>query len=127
MSPPSPTLINAFLLQTTREPGTSNPKINYLDYALKVFDEMLQRRPLPSVVRFTQILSQLVKLEHYYAVISLNRQMLLCRIAPDDYTLSIIINCYCHLNHMGFSRLAYLSWHNSSNWVVNQMSPPSTL
>ncbi|PRQ35049.1 putative pentatricopeptide [Rosa chinensis] len=29
--------------------------------------------------------------------------MLLCGIVPNDYTLSIIINCYCRLNQMGFS------------------------
>ncbi|PRQ34693.1 putative pentatricopeptide [Rosa chinensis] len=64
---------------------------------------MLQRSPLPSVVRFTQILGQLVKLKHYSQVIALNRRMGLIGIASNVYTLSIIINCYCHLNQMGFS------------------------
>ncbi|PRQ34903.1 hypothetical protein RchiOBHm_Chr5g0074201 [Rosa chinensis] len=80
-------------------------------------------RPLPSsfsVIPLNQILTQLVKLKHYSAVITLNRRMLLCGVVPNHYTLSIIINCYCHLNQMG-------SWHNSSNWVFNQTSSPSTL
>ncbi|KAL6204686.1 hypothetical protein ACLB2K_021953 [Fragaria x ananassa] len=96
-------LIKVFLLQTAIEPKTSNPKVNYLDFALKMFHEMLHLRPLPSVIPFNRILSQLVKLKQYSAFISLNRQMLLRRIVPDDYTLNILINCYCHLNQMGFS------------------------
>ncbi|KAL6204252.1 hypothetical protein ACLB2K_021520 [Fragaria x ananassa] len=95
-------LINSFLLQTTVHPKTSNAKLNYLDYALNMFHEMLRSRPLPSVISFTKILGQLVKLKHYFAVIPLFQQMRLL-IAPNHYTLSIIINCYCHLNQMGFS------------------------
>ncbi|PRQ34778.1 putative metalloenzyme, LuxS/M16 peptidase, tetratricopeptide-like helical domain-containing protein [Rosa chinensis] len=82
-----------------RKPA-SKPKVE--EDALKLFREMLHSRPLPCVVRFTQLLGQLVKLKHYSAVISLNRQMLLSGIASDDYTLNIIIKCYCHLNQMGF-------------------------
>ncbi|KAK9937967.1 hypothetical protein M0R45_014730 [Rubus argutus] len=86
-----------------RRPTTSKAQSTNLEDALKVFDEMVQRRPLPSVVRFTQILTQVSKLKHYSAVISLNKQMRLLGIASDAYTLSIIINCYCHLKQMGFS------------------------
>jgi pentatricopeptide repeat domain-containing protein 1 len=81
----------------------SKPIFTNLESALKVFDEMLHRRPLPSVVRFTQILGQLAKLKHYSAVITLNKQMGLIGISRDAYTLTIIINCYCRLNQMGFS------------------------
>ncbi|KAL6211957.1 hypothetical protein ACLB2K_017180 [Fragaria x ananassa] len=69
---------------------------------LKVFDEMLHSPPLPPVTPFNQILGQLVRLKHYSAVMPLFKQMLLCRIVPNECTLSIIINCYCHLNRMGF-------------------------
>ncbi|PRQ35092.1 putative pentatricopeptide [Rosa chinensis] len=69
-----------------------------------LFHQMLHSRPLPSsVIPFNQMLTQLSKLKHYSAVISLNRQMLLRRIVPNHYTLNTIINCYCHLNQMGFS------------------------
>ncbi|KAK9937936.1 hypothetical protein M0R45_014700 [Rubus argutus] len=84
-------------------PPPLKPRVTNLEDALKVFDEMLQRRPLPSVVRFNQILTQVSKLKHYSAVISLNKRMSLLGIASDVYTLSIIINCYCHLKQMEFS------------------------
>ncbi|KAL6195479.1 hypothetical protein ACLB2K_031098 [Fragaria x ananassa] len=70
---------------------------------LKVFDEMLQRRPLPSVVRFNQVLAPLVKLNHYPTVLSLNSQMLLSGIRPNHCTLAIVINCYCRLNRMDYA------------------------
>nr|XP_017190645.2 putative pentatricopeptide repeat-containing protein At1g12700, mitochondrial [Malus domestica] len=63
---------------------------------------VLQRRHLPSVVRFNQILGQVARLKHYSTVISLNNQMGMSGIRPDVYTLNIIINCCCHLNQMGF-------------------------
>ena len=76
-------------------------KITNVEDALNVFDEMLQRRPLPSVVPFNQILTQLANLKHYSAVISLNNQMVVSGIRPNVYTLSIIINCFCHLHQIG--------------------------
>lgn len=79
------------------------PKVTNLEVALKVFDEMLQTRPLLSVVRFNQILGQVAKLKHYSVVLSLYKQMGVLEIASDVYTLSIIINCYCQLKQMGFS------------------------
>ncbi|KAL6204324.1 hypothetical protein ACLB2K_021592 [Fragaria x ananassa] len=87
-----------------REPHPlSVPRVRDLEHALNVFDEMLQRRPMPSIVRFNQILGQLVKMKHYSAVIAMNKQIVQCGIRPDKYTLSIIMNCFCHLNKMGFS------------------------
>ncbi|KAK9942554.1 hypothetical protein M0R45_008212 [Rubus argutus] len=93
---------NTQLRKLVRDP-TSKPKVTNVDDALKVFDEMLHRRPVPSVVRFNQLLGQLAKLKHYSLVINLFKQMGQFRIAHDNYTLNIIINCYCHLNQMGFS------------------------
>ncbi|XP_050111937.1 pentatricopeptide repeat-containing protein At1g62910-like [Malus sylvestris] len=78
-------------------------KITNVEDALNVFDEMLQRRPLPSIFPFTQVLGQLAMLKHYSTVISLNNQMVVSGIRPDAYTLTIIINCFCHLNQMEFS------------------------
>ncbi|XP_068309631.1 pentatricopeptide repeat-containing protein At1g62680, mitochondrial-like [Pyrus communis] len=42
-------------------------KASNLEDALHVFDEMLQMRPLPSVVLFNQIMGQVAKLKHYSA------------------------------------------------------------
>ena len=60
-------------------------------------------RPLPSVVRFNHLLGQISKTKHKSVVISLFNQMGLLGIMPDFFTLNILINCFCHLNHMGFS------------------------
>ncbi|PRQ33752.1 putative pentatricopeptide [Rosa chinensis] len=66
---------------------------------------MLQTRPLPSLVRFPQILGQLVKLKHYWEAITLYKVQTNAslRISPDVYSLSIIMNCYSRLNRIGFS------------------------
>ncbi|CAN6559651.1 unnamed protein product [Malus baccata var. baccata] len=42
------------------------------------------------------------KLKRYSAVLSFNNRMGLSGIRPDVYTLNIIINCFFHLNQMGF-------------------------
>ncbi|KAL6142811.1 hypothetical protein ACLB2K_061087 [Fragaria x ananassa] len=83
--------------------GEIHRGVSNVEDALKVFDEMLQRRPLPSVVRFNQVLAPLVKLKHYPTVLSLNSQMLLSGIRPDHYNLAIAINCYCRLNRMDYA------------------------
>ncbi|KAM1553562.1 hypothetical protein EV2_006552 [Malus domestica] len=77
-------------------------KVTNLEDAFNVFDEMLQWRPLPSIVRFTQILSQVAKFKHYSAAVSLSNQMGASGIGADAFTLAIVINCFCHLNQMGF-------------------------
>ena len=66
---------------------------------MSLFHEMLRMRPLPSVIRFTQ-LRQIMKMKHYSVVISPYKQMGPVGIKDDHYTLSIMINCFCHLNHM---------------------------
>ncbi|XP_020421226.1 putative pentatricopeptide repeat-containing protein At1g12700, mitochondrial [Prunus persica] len=85
------------------QPVRNSSEITTVEDAFNVFDRMLQMRPPPSVVRFTQILGQVAKLKHYSAVISLYNQMGVSGIGPNVYTLNILINCYCHLNQMGFS------------------------
>ncbi|KAL6200592.1 hypothetical protein ACLB2K_030373 [Fragaria x ananassa] len=67
-----------------------------------VLDEMLHSHPLPHVIPFNLILTQLVTLKQYSAVIPLIKQMGLIGIAPDVVTLNILMNCYCHLNKMRF-------------------------
>ncbi|CAL2264525.1 unnamed protein product [Prunus armeniaca] len=63
-------------IRTQLEQAVRNSlKITTVEDAFNVFDRMLQKRPLPSLVRFTQILTQVAKLKHYSAVISLYNQM----------------------------------------------------
>lgn len=69
-------------------------KVINVEDARKVFDEMLQMRPLPSVVRFNQILGQIAKSKHYSAAISLLTQMVRLEVTPDVYSLNILINCF---------------------------------
>ena len=59
-------------------------------------------RPLPSIVRFNQLLTQITKMKHYSLIVSLDKQMGLLGVKPDVYTLNIVINCFCHMNCMGF-------------------------
>ncbi|XP_050370685.1 uncharacterized protein LOC126788712 [Argentina anserina] len=70
--------------------------------ARKVFDEMLQSRPLPPLVRFNLLLGRLVESGLYSEVISFNRQMVLHGIGRDQYTLSTLVSSYCHLKQLGF-------------------------
>ena len=46
-------------------------KITKLDDALKLFDQMTQRKPLSSVVKFNQLLQAITKMKHYSCSIDL--------------------------------------------------------
>ncbi|KAL7609809.1 hypothetical protein Lser_V15G13669 [Lactuca serriola] len=60
--------------------------ITKLDDALKLFDEMTQRQPLPSVVQFNQLLQAVTKMKHYSCSIDLFKQMNVLRVHVDVYT-----------------------------------------
>ncbi|KAL4575445.1 hypothetical protein LXL04_022289 [Taraxacum kok-saghyz] len=74
--------------------------------ALLVFDEMLQRRPLPSVENFNKLLSSLVKSKHYTTALSMVRRLGLLGfnplVKPDIYSFHIAINCFRHLDRVCF-------------------------
>ncbi|KAM5548765.1 hypothetical protein ABKV19_000265 [Rosa sericea] len=108
---------------TIRKP----PKLTNLGVGdgLSLFNAMLQMRPLPCVVRFNQIMGHIAKLKHYQAVISLYTQMDRLRVVPDAYTLNIIINCFCHLNQMGFSLSVLGKFFKFG--IQPNISQPSTL
>ncbi|KAL6200455.1 hypothetical protein ACLB2K_030236 [Fragaria x ananassa] len=79
--------VRIILTDLVRDPHPpSVPRVRDLQHALNVFDEMLQRRHLPSVVRFTQILTQVSRLKHYSDVISLSK-MVQCGIGHNHYSL----------------------------------------
>jgi pentatricopeptide repeat protein len=69
-----------------------------LDDALGVFDRMLHMHRLPSIVDFNQLLTAITRMKHHSTVITLIKEMELAGIAPDDYILGVLINCFCHLN-----------------------------
>ncbi|KAI5313922.1 hypothetical protein L3X38_043098 [Prunus dulcis] len=108
------------------QPVRNSSKITTVEDAFNVFDRMLQMPPPPSIVRFTQILGQVAKLKHYSAVISLYNQMDVSGIGPDVCTLNILMNCYCHLNQMGFS-LSVLGNFFKLGLEPDVFSLPSTL
>jgi len=94
-------------LQSVRDRCRSRTLRN-LDDALPLFHRMLHMHPLPSLVDFTQLLTAIARMKHHSTVISLIKEMELSGIAPDAYTLAILINCFCHSNRVdfGFSILA---------------------
>ena len=69
---------------------------------------MLHMHPLPFIVDFTQLLGGIARMKHYSVVITLIREMESLGIVPNVYTLSVLINCFWHLNRVdfGFSVLA---------------------
>ena len=73
-----------------------------VDHALDLFNTMLHMRPLPSIDNFTHILGVIARMKHYPAVISLIKRIESFGISPDVYTLTILINCFYHLNRLDF-------------------------
>ncbi|GKA00782.1 tetratricopeptide-like helical domain-containing protein [Tanacetum coccineum] len=72
-------------------------KVANLDDALNLFDKMSQRRPLPSVVEFTQLLQSVTKMKHFSHSLDMFKQMCALRVPVNDYTMNIVIKCCCHL------------------------------
>ncbi|KAJ9556961.1 LOW QUALITY PROTEIN: hypothetical protein OSB04_011575 [Centaurea solstitialis] len=83
--------------------------ITKLDDALQLFDEMSQRKPLPSVVKFNQLLTAVAKMKHYSCSIHVFKQMAAIRAPIDVWTTNIVIKCCCHLccTSEGFAIVAY--------------------
>ncbi|XP_027174281.1 putative pentatricopeptide repeat-containing protein At1g12700, mitochondrial [Coffea eugenioides] len=77
--------------------------ISNLDEALGFYKQMVRMKPLPSVVHFNRLLGRIVKMKQYLVVLSISRDMAELGCIPlDDYTLSIVINCYCFLGRVDF-------------------------
>nr|GEU38896.1 pentatricopeptide repeat-containing protein At1g63330-like [Tanacetum cinerariifolium] len=73
-------------------------KVANLDDALKLFDQMSQRRPFPSIIKFNQLLHSLTKMKHYSQSVDLFKQMCVLRVPVDNYTMNIVIKCFCQLH-----------------------------
>ncbi|XP_057426690.1 putative pentatricopeptide repeat-containing protein At1g12700, mitochondrial [Lotus japonicus] len=71
--------------------------------AVSSFHNMLSMRPAPPITQFNNILGSLVRMNHYPTAVSLSQQLELKGIAPDIATLTILINCFCHLGRMNYA------------------------
>ncbi|KAJ0860139.1 putative tetratricopeptide-like helical domain superfamily [Helianthus annuus] len=83
-------------------------KVANLDHAFNLFDEMTQRRPLPSVVKFNQLLNAVAKMNHFSCSLDLFKQMCLIGVPVNEYSISIAIKCCCQMyrTNDGFALLA---------------------
>ncbi|KAL3631016.1 hypothetical protein CASFOL_024000 [Castilleja foliolosa] len=93
--------------------------IRNLDDALCLYDDMSSTRPLPSVIKFNQLLSTLVNLKEYSSAIYLFKH--LCNnsgIYVDEYTMNIVINSYCLSNRADFG-VSILGWFFKRGCVPN--------
>ncbi|GMI65601.1 hypothetical protein HRI_000229400 [Hibiscus trionum] len=56
-----------------------------VDDALALFDEMVEKYPMPSIVEFTKLLAPIVRMKHYVVVVSMCSQMELFGVSPDVF------------------------------------------
>ncbi|KAL0375597.1 UNVERIFIED_CONTAM: putative pentatricopeptide repeat-containing protein, mitochondrial [Sesamum calycinum] len=63
---------------------------------------MLRVRPQPSVVQFTKLLNVVVKMKQYRVALNLFDEMRQSDAPVNEYTLTIVINCYCLLKRVDF-------------------------
>ncbi|GKD35303.1 zinc finger CCCH domain-containing protein 13-like protein isoform X1 [Tanacetum coccineum] len=95
-----------------------------LDDALRLFDDMLHRKPLPSVVELNRQITVIIKMKHYSTALSLFKQLNVMGIPRNLYTITSSINCYCRLNQVtyGFALLGTIFKHGYSPDVTTYTS-----
>ncbi|GJT42844.1 hypothetical protein Tco_0951559 [Tanacetum coccineum] len=87
---------------------------------------MSQRRPLPSVVEFTQLLQSVTKMKHYSHSLDMFKQMCALRVPVNDYTMNIIIKCCCHLYRTN-EAFAVFAWNFKRGIIPNVVTFSSLL
>ncbi|GKA78055.1 tetratricopeptide-like helical domain-containing protein, partial [Tanacetum coccineum] len=101
---PSAAKLNQLLKATPNNPNSCSvdqhyksiyQKVSNLDDALNLFDQMTQRPPFPSIIRFNQLLHSLSKMKHFSHSLHLFKQMCALRVPVNHYTMSIAIKCCC--------------------------------
>ncbi|KAL0388114.1 UNVERIFIED_CONTAM: putative pentatricopeptide repeat-containing protein, mitochondrial [Sesamum radiatum] len=103
-----PSLYSSFHnLSQKKSPFSPKPRIDFnciheVDDAVFLFRQMLTMRPKPSVVQFTKLLNIVVKMKQYPVALYLFDEMCKWGIPIIEYTLTIVINCYCLLNRVDF-------------------------
>ncbi|GJX36411.1 pentatricopeptide repeat-containing protein [Tanacetum coccineum] len=70
---------------------------------------MSHTRPLPSVVKFTELLNDVTKMKHFSSFIHLLNRICALGVPVNEYTVSIVIRCCCqlHRSNDGFAVLGY--------------------
>ncbi|KAL0430556.1 UNVERIFIED_CONTAM: putative pentatricopeptide repeat-containing protein, mitochondrial [Sesamum radiatum] len=94
-------------LSHKNRPFSSKPRIDFscihqIDDAVFSFREMLRMRPQPRVVEFNKLLTSIVKMKKYSFALNVFDELRQSGARVDDYTLTIVINCYCLLNRVDF-------------------------
>ncbi|KAL9998488.1 putative tetratricopeptide-like helical domain superfamily [Helianthus debilis subsp. tardiflorus] len=69
---------------------------------------MIQRKPLPSVIKFNQLLNAVTKMNHFSSCLHLFKQMCVVRVPVSEYSVNIAIKCCCQMSRTndGFALLA---------------------
>ncbi|KAL2230321.1 UNVERIFIED_CONTAM: putative pentatricopeptide repeat-containing protein, mitochondrial [Sesamum indicum] len=88
-------------------PFSPKPRIDFscihdVDDAVFLFRQMLRMRPQPCVVEFNKLLTSVVKMKKYSVTLNVFDEMRQSGAPVDEYTLTIVINCYCLLNRVDF-------------------------
>ncbi|KAM0069556.1 putative tetratricopeptide-like helical domain superfamily [Helianthus debilis subsp. tardiflorus] len=81
--------------------------VTNLDHAFNLFDEMILRKPLLSVVKFTQLLNAVAKMKHFSSCLHLFKQMCVIGVPVSEYSMNIAIRCCCQMSRTndGFALL----------------------
>ncbi|KAM7522724.1 hypothetical protein LguiA_012626 [Lonicera macranthoides] len=104
--------------QTQR--NSTKSRSNDLQDALFSFHRLLNSRSRLKIYSLTKVLGSIVKMGEYQTVLSLIQKMQLSGVEDNVYTISIAINCYCHLNQvdLGFALLGSIFKHGFVPHVV---------
>ncbi|GLT51865.1 hypothetical protein SLA2020_252420 [Shorea laevis] len=74
-----------------------------IDDALTLFNEMVHSWPCPTLVEFDLLLTVVVRIKNYEATVSLCKLMELEGYIHNAFSLSILINCFCHFGLVNFA------------------------
>ncbi|KAK8358765.1 hypothetical protein V6Z12_A04G045500 [Gossypium hirsutum] len=85
-----------------RGKGKRDHRFDNVDHALILFNKMIEKYPMPSIVEFNKLLGAIVKMKHYLIVVSKYRRIELLGVSHDVYSMSILINCFCQLGRIDF-------------------------
>ncbi|CAI8613575.1 unnamed protein product [Vicia faba] len=93
-----------FFSHLQRHYGRKSSGFHNVDAAVTRFNCLIHALSPPPTCEFDKVLGAIVRMGHYPTAISLFSQFQQLRgISPSIATFSILINCFCHQSHMGFS------------------------
>ncbi|KAB2032650.1 hypothetical protein ES319_D05G389600v1 [Gossypium barbadense] len=87
---------------SVRGKGKGDDGFENVDHALILFNKMIGRYQVPSILGFTKLFAAIVRMKHYAIVVSMCSQMELLGVSHDVYSVSILINCFCQLGRIDF-------------------------